>query len=79
MAKKRPEQVVLEEYSSYELDGDLVMRIADWQEILDKATAEGITNIHITTEQQEEPVYKYGGYDGTMETIWTISIVGEKG
>ncbi len=76
---KRKETVTLATYSHYDLDGDLELRIADWQEILDEATKEGITDIHITTDSHEEPVYMYGGYDGTTETIWTIRIVGKKG
>lgn len=76
---KRKETVTLATYSHYDLDGDLELRIADWQEILDEATKEGITDIYITTDCNEEPKYMYGGYDGTTETIWTISIVGKKG
>lgn len=78
MIKAKTEQIVLGEYSTYELDGSLDSIIEQLTEYRREAYNRGLTNVRLTTDWHDEPVYAYGGYDGTSERVWAITVVADK-
>lgn len=74
------ETVTLAEFSlnGYELDGPINDLIKNLEALRDEGQRQGLVRIHVSTNYVDDSVYAYGGYDGTTEKIWTISIVGEK-
>ncbi len=78
MKKAKTEQIVLAEYGSYDLDGSLDSVITQLTAYRTEALRKGLTNVRLSTDSHDEPVYMYGGYDGTTETIYTISVVADK-
>ncbi len=78
MEKAKTERVVLAEYSTYELDSSLDSIIEQLSEYRQEAFNRGLTNARLSTDWHDEPVYAYGGYDGTSERVWTISVVADK-
>jgi len=78
MEKEKIEQIVLAEYSCYDLDGSLDDMIDQLRDYRKEASKRGLTNARLSTDWHDEPVYAYGGYDGTSERVWTISVVADK-
>lgn len=78
MEKAKTERVVLAEYSNYDMDGPLVGIIKQLTEYHREAFNRGLINVRLSTDWHDEPVYMYGGYDGTSERVWTISVVADK-
>lgn len=72
------EIVTLSEFSIDGLDGPIDDLIKELTELRDKGRRQGLLCIRIRSDYVDEPVYMYGGYDGSSEKIWTISVVGEK-
>ncbi len=75
------ETVTLSEFGmdDYGLDGPIDDLIKELIELRDKGKQQGLVCIRVSSDYVDEPVYAYGGYDGsTTEKIWTVSIVGEK-
>lgn len=63
---------------SFELDGPIDDLIKELIELRDKGKRQGLVCIRVSSDYVDEPVYVYGGYDGTTEKIWTVRIVGER-
>lgn len=78
MEKEIIKRVVLAEYSNYDMDGPLVGIIKQLTEFHREAFDRGLINVRLSTDCIDEPVYMYGGYDGTSERVWTISIVADE-
>lgn len=78
MEKAKTELVVLAEYSNYDLDGPLGRLVEQFNEYREEAARRGLTNVRLSSDWHDEPVYAYGGYDGTSERVWTISVVADK-
>ena len=72
------ETVTLSEFSIDGLDGPIDDLIKELTELRDKGRRQGLICIRIRSDYVDEPVYMYGGYDGSSEKIWNISVVGEK-
>lgn len=64
--------------TDFGLDGPIDDLIKELIELRDEGARQGLVCIHVSTDYVDEPVYMYGGYDGTTEKIWTVSVVGEK-
>lgn len=78
MEKAKTERVVLAEYSNYDLDGPLGRLVEQFNEYREEAARRGLVDVRLSTDWHDEPVYMYGGYDGTSERVWTISVVADK-
>ncbi len=74
------ETVTLSEFGmdDYGLDGPIDDLIKELIELRDEGKRQGLVCIRVSSDYVDEPVYVYGGYDGTTEKKWTVSIVGEK-
>ena len=74
------ETVTLSEFSlnGYGLDGPIDDLIKELIELRDEGVRKGLVCIRVSSDYVDEPVYAYGGYDGTTEKVWTVSVVGEK-
>ena len=78
MKKAKTERVVLAEYSCYELDCSLDSIITQLTVYRTEALRKGLVDVRLDTDWHDEPTYAYGGYDGTSEKVWTISVVADK-
>lgn len=74
------ETVTLSEFglNDYGLDGPIDDLIKELIELRDEGVRRGLVCIRVSSDYVDEPVYMYGGYDGTTEKKWVVSIVGEK-